>query len=205
MKNISKEKLAEILRKHKMWLVNEPNGKMANLSGVNLSWTDLRGADLRGANLRGANLSWTDLRGADISGANLSLADLCGANISEAKNISCTLSCPEKGSFIAFKKSAYCYVDDKNKHFIIELKIPEDALRVSATGRKCRASKAKVVSITNLDGTPTDIKEVSSIYDHRFKYKVGETVEVDDFDTNRWNECSTGIHFFITREEAVNY
>ena len=92
-----------------------------------------------------------------------------------------------------------------NIYFIIKLKIPEDALRVSATGRKCRASKAKVVSITNLDGTQTDIKEVSSIYDHRFKYKVGETVEVDDFDTNRWNECSTGIHFFITREEAVNY
>jgi len=22
---------------------------------------------------------------------------------------------------------------------------------------------------------------------------------------NRWNECSTGIHFFITWQEAVNY
>ena len=25
------------------------------------------------------------------------------------------------------------------------------------------------------------------------------------FDTNRWNECAPGIHFFITRQEAVNY
>ena len=220
MKNISKEKLAEILRKHKMWLVNEPNGKRADLNwtdlrGANLRGANFRGANLRGANLSGANLSEADLSEADLLGANLSLADLRGADISEAnlrgayiseaKNISCPLSCPEKGSFIAFKKSAYCYADNTNKCFIIELKIPEDALRVSATGRKCRASKAKVVSITNLDGTPTDIKEVSSIYDRRFKYKVGETVEVDDFDTNRWNECSTGIHFFITREEAVNY
>lgn len=175
MKTITKEELAEILRKHKMWLANEPNGERANLYG------------------------------ADLSGANLYGADLSGANLSGAKNISCPLSCPEKGSFIAFKKSAYCYADNTNKCFIIELEIPEDALRVSATGRKCRASKAKVVSITNLDGTPTDVKEVSSIYDRSFKYRVGETVEVDDFDTNRWNECSTGIHFFITREEAINY
>ena len=180
MKNISKEQLSEILVKHKLWLKGEPNGKKANLSMADLSYAYLSGANLRGA----------DLLEADLSGA---------------KNISCPLSCPEKGSFIAFKKSAYCYVDNTNKRFIIELEIPEDALRVSATGRKCRASKAKVVSITNFDGTPTDIKEVSSIYNRNFKYRVGETVEVDDFNTNRWKECSTGIHFFITREEAVNY
>lgn len=36
-------------------------------------------------------------------------------------------------------------------------------------------------------------------------YEVGKTVSVDDFDENRWHECSTGIHFFITREEAVRY
>lgn len=33
----------------------------------------------------------------------------------------------------------------------------------------------------------------------------GETIHVEDFDTNRWNECATGIHFFITRIEAVAY
>ena len=240
MKTITKEELAEILRKHKMWLANEPDGERADLScadlsGADLSYADLLGTDLNGADLSYADLSYADLSGADLSGANLhranlyrtdlhgadlsyadlSYADLSGADLSsanllginpcEVQNMSCPLSCPEKGSFIAFKKSAYCYVDNTNKNFIIELEIPEDALRVSATGRKCRASKAKVVSITNLDGTPTDVKEVSSTYDRHFKYRVGETVEVDDFDTNRWDECSTGIHFFITREEAVNY
>ncbi|MCE5225751.1 MAG: DUF5758 domain-containing protein [Porphyromonadaceae bacterium] len=30
-------------------------------------------------------------------------------------------------------------------------------------------------------------------------------VKVDDFDENRWNECSSGIHFFIAREMAVQY
>jgi hypothetical protein len=34
---------------------------------------------------------------------------------------------------------------------------------------------------------------------------VGETIEVKDFDDDRWNECSAGIHFFITRKEAVEY
>ena len=34
---------------------------------------------------------------------------------------------------------------------------------------------------------------------------VGDIVRVDNFDKNRWNECSTGIHFFITRQEAVDY
>jgi hypothetical protein len=38
-----------------------------------------------------------------------------------------------------------------------------------------------------------------------FAYKVGDMVSVDDFDTNRWNECAPGIHFFITRQEAVDY
>ena len=80
-----------------------------------------------------------------------------------------------------------------------------DAERSSATSRKCRVSKAKVISITNLDGTPTDVTVVASGYDHNFKYTVGEIVEEPKFDDNRWNECAPGIHCFITRNEAVNY
>ena len=87
----------------------------------------------------------------------------------------------------------------------MELEIPEDALRSSATTRKCRCSKAKVISITNLNGSNSQTKEAISKKDNSFVYKIGDTVEVADFDTNRWNECSTGIHFFMTREEAVNY
>ena len=44
-----------------------------------------------------------------------------------------------------------------------------------------------------------------SVFDENFIYRVGETVEVKDFDENRWDECSTGIHFFITRGEAASY
>lgn len=88
---------------------------------------------------------------------------------------------------------------------IVKLEIPEDAIRLSATSRKCRCSKAKVISITALDGSDAGIDIAFSNYDHSFAYKVGEIVKVDNFDTDRWNECSTGIHFFITRDDAVNY
>ena len=218
--------LKTILEKHRLWLNNEDGGKMANLSEADLRWANLReanlreadlseadlsGADLRGADLRGANLSEADLRGAnlrwaDLSGANLREADLRGANlrwadlseakcIDSAKNIFYPLSCPEKGEYTGFKKA---------NQKIVEIMIPADAKRSSAAGRKCRASKAVVISITTLDGDPAG-NEVCSDYNRDFVYRVGETVEAQNFDENRWNECAPGIHHYITREEAVRH
>ena len=176
----------------------------ANLRGANLSNADLRDADLRGANLsnadlRGANLSNADLFGANLRGANLSNADLCGASIDQMMwniyTVFYPLQCPESGSYIGYKKAS---------GLVVELEIPADARRSSATSRKCRASKAKVLSITDINGNPAG-GQVKSNYDPNFVYAIGETVEVTDFDDNRWNECSTGIHHFITRAEAVIY
>ena len=178
----------------------------ANLSGAELYGACLIGANLSGADLSGANLCCTDLYGANLIGANLSEADLSGANLYEADlsganlyeaKIDYPMICPEKGSFTGYKKC-------KNG-LIVELSIPEDALRSSATTRKCRCSKAKVISITNLDGSKSEETEAISNRDNSFVYKLEETVEVPDFDPNRWNECSTGIHFFMTKEEALNY
>ena len=207
MKEITRDELNEILRKHNLWLKGDFNGARADLyraelRGANLNGADLRGANLNGADLRGANLNGADLyraelRGADLNGADLYGADLYGADLNGAKNLNFPIACPEKGSFIGFKKC--------QNNMIVKLEITEDALRCSATGRKCRCSKAKVLSITNLDGTESNIEFVSSKRDPYFIYKIGEIVEVKDFDTNRWNACSTGIHFFITRQEAVDY
>lgn len=132
-----------------------------------------------------------DLREADLIGADLSGVKC----IDLAKNLFYPLSCPEKGEYTGFKKA-----DGK----IVEIMIPADEKRSSATGRKCRASKAVVVSITELDGAPAG-DEVCSDYDRSFVYRVGETVEVQNFDENRWNECAPGIHHYITREEAVRH
>ena len=180
------------------------NLRGANLFGANLRNADLRDADLRGANLsnadlRGANLSNADLCGANLRGANLSNADLCGASIDQMMwniyTVFYPLQCPESGSYIGYKKAS---------GLVVELEIPADARRSSATSRKCRASKAKVLSITDINGNPAG-GQVKSNYDPNFVYAIGETVEVTDFDDNRWNECSTGIHHFITRAEAVIY
>ena len=171
----------------------------ADLRGADLGYADLRGADLGYADLRGANLGYADLGGADLRGACLWNANLGHANLWGAK-INFYMACPEKGSFVAFKKAGNNY-----NNYIVELLIPEDAKRCSATSRKCRCDKAKVLSITKIDGTSDGVDTVYSIYDETFAYKIGELVEVKDFDDNRWNECSTGIHFFLTRQEAVEY
>ena len=171
------KELKKVLELHEKWLNGEQGGIRADLSN-----TDLRDADLRYANLRGANLR-------DIKYNSLSI----GLNP----------VCPEEGSYIGYKK-AKTKKENKEEKVIVKLLITEDALRSSATTRKCRCSKAKVLSITSLDGTIL-YSEAYSNWDNTFIYRVGDIVEVKDFDTNRWDECSTGIHHFITRKEAVEY
>ena len=206
MKKISDTELKAIIYKHAKWARGEDGGERADLCGANLCYADLRDANLCGANLRDADLHNANLCGANLCYADLRGANLYGANLRGAKNTDKTawdvytafypLQCPETGSFIGYKKAA-----DK----IVMLEICADAKRSSATSRKCRCSKAKVLSITHLDGSDSGLTEVRSDYSKEFVYRVGETVEVPDFDDNRWNECAAGIHFFITREEAVKY
>ena len=174
------------------------------LSGVDLRNTDLRDADLRRAILKEADLEGADLEGADLREANLSGADLNGANLNDSildgvrynhETAFFAIQCPEEGSFIGYKKAG-------NK--IVKLLILEDSKRSSATSRKCRCDKAKVLSIESLDGEEK-FTEVESDYDSNFIYKVGEVIEVNNFCEDRWEECAAGIHFFITRQEAIGY
>ena len=232
---MTQEELNKILENHKHWLnadCNCCNNMKADLSYADLCYADLRGANLRGANLRGADLSYADLsganlryadlrgadfsyadlryadlrganlrganlRGADLRGADLSYADLSYANLRGAENVPfISYACPDFGMFIGYKKAS---------GYIVELEIPEDAKRLSATTRKCRCNKAKVLRILNYDRTVADVTEVRSNYNSAFVYKVGDIVSVDNFDEDRFNECSTGIHFFINFQEAVDY
>ena len=85
----------------------------------------------------------------------------------------------------------------------MKLEIPEDARRSSATTRKCRADKARVLEIQNKDGSKADVTEVTS--ERGGVYKVGEMIYPDEWDECRWNECSNGIHFFVTRMEAEDW
>lgn len=123
------------------------------------------------------------------SGADLRGADLCGAK-------GAYMACPTDGSFIGRKKAS---------GYVVKLQIPEDARRSSAGGEKCRCDKAYVAEIQNTDGTKADIEAIHSSHDNNFVYTVGATVEVPDFDDDRWNKCAPGIHFFIDRRAAVEY
>lgn len=204
--------------------------KGADLEGADLSHSSFRGADFSFAKLKNTRLFWADftyatfmdailtdvnclgtqfvetdfsygtLEGVDFSGANLSRASFKHAFLKDILHDADTAffaqACPEEGSFIGYKKAS-------NK--IVKLLILEDAERSSATTRKCRCSKAKVLSITNLDGSKAGVTSVASDYTSTFVYEVGKTVEVENFCEDRWRECAPGIHFFLTRAEAVNY
>ena len=174
--------------------LREADLRYANLTNTDLIGTYLRNADLKGADLRGSDLSGSDLSGSDLRNADLRnsyLKDIKVNYMTEGYNI----ACPEEGSFIGYKKANGC---------LIKLLILEDSKRSSATTIKCRCDKAKVLDIINIK-TGEKISSVASGYDEDFIYTTGKVVKVDDFDDNRWNECAPGIHFFVNKENAINY
>lgn len=122
--------------------------------------------------------------GADLSGAEIELSQIPQIRI-----------VPETGSFECWKKL--------EGGVIARLRVPASAGRVNSTGRKCRAERAKVVELLGRDGKP--ITEGFSRHDPGFIYKVGKMSVPDSYDPDFRVECSNGIHFFITRQEAEGY
>ena len=134
-------------------------------------------------------MRYADLRYANLSNANLRYADL-------DKKEKIRKGMLLKEDFHAYKKCR----DD----LIVELVIPKGSIVFSINNSNCRTNRAKVVSITDIEGT-TNYNEAISVHNDTFIYKVGAELEIEDFDLMYNVECSTGIHFFRTREEAVNY
>ena len=166
--------------------------------------TDLRNADLRGADLSEADLVGADLRGTDLRGTNIENANTSSAIFDNNTKIDFPMACPETGSFIGYKKILWTKEYRLYEEFIVKLEIPEDAKRSSAFTDKCRCSKAKVLEIKNIR-TDETIEEIINFNMTACIYKVGEYVYPDSFDDCRWNECSNGIHFFMTEQEALDY
>src|ERR1035437_3811823 len=210
------EELREKIRLHGLWLANDPRGSRANLRGAYLREADLQRADLQGAYLQGANLQGAnlqraylqraylqgaDLQGADLHGADLQETYLQGADFDLADIIHRFSIVPESGAFTAYKQAR----SEDETRIIVKLEIPASAKRLGGlVGRKCRVSKAGVVSLTLVDGAPYK-GESHSMHDHDFKYIKGTTVEVLDFCEDAKEECAKGINLFLTRREAVEY
>lgn len=193
------------------------NMSFVNLTYANLSHTNMARAILEGADLSFTNLSFSNLTMADLSGtildttlfyrSRLISCNFKGSIYSQSAifkdvildktcvNIpSLPMACPDTGAFTGWKKCR----DRCGGPIIVKLLIPEDAKRTSATGRKCRCNKAIVLDIEGAD-------VAYSMHDIDFVYRIGETVEVDNFEEDRFIECAPGIHFFINKQEAMDY
>ena len=97
------------------------------------------------------------------------------------------------------------------KRVVITLEIPEDAITnvkrsniVNAETAKYRTMKAKVIKIEDSDGK-TYNEAVSFNYKNSIKYKLDEELVSHDFDMNLEITCSTGIHFFLSKQMAETY
>ena len=197
LRKISQEELDKIIKNHQHWLKEDCEdwkGMRADLSYVDLSCMNLSYANLSWANLSCSDLSYSDLRGANLREAYLKGVDLKDIKI-DYTTVGYNMACPEEGEFIGYKKARNC---------LVKLLILEDSKRSSATTMKCRCDKAKVLEIEDIV-TGENINSVASSHDSNFIYEVGKIVKVDNFNEDRWNECASGIHFFMNRENAINY
>lgn len=180
------------------------NFRSADLSKADFSNTLCRNCDFSNAILRGANFKSADLRGCVLSASDIRGADFYFAILEEAilddvrwdnETKWFEMRCPEKGAFVAYKR---CFNDR-----IVQLLIPEDAQRSSATNNACRCDKAKVLSIKDYE--LNDYSEAMSLVDPNFLYRVGEIVVAKNYNPNRWVDSTGGIHFFMTIKEAMAY
>ena len=170
----------------------------ADFRDASLINTYLVGSHLVRADLQCANLGWADLRNCVFYDTDLRDCNFMYANFRGSEYIPyIPLECPSDGAFIGWKK-----VND----VLIKLEIPADARRSSATTNKCRCDKAKVLGFYNTLGTEElDITELVNDKYEKCKYVKGEMVYPDSFDEDRWNECSHGIHFFVNKQDAIDY
>jgi len=158
--------------------------KGAYLEGADLRGADLEGAYLKGAYLRGADLKGADLRGADLKGAYLKGADLKGAYLP-------FFQIPQEGTLTVYKKL--------QDGVIAKLLVPADAKRTATPlGRKCRAEFVEVLELS--EGS-----SAKSTHDGMTVYEVGKIVRPDSYNPDPRLECTNGIHFFLTKEEAERY
>lgn len=64
---------------------------------------------------------------------------------------------------------------------------------------KSRASHARVTKIHG------GFDVVYGLRDRKLAYRVGDTVTPDSFDPDEGSACSNGIHFFLNKDDAINY
>jgi hypothetical protein len=175
----------------------------ANLGAANLHTAKVKGANFSGAVLTRAFCAYLDFSNTNLDGTDFYNADLIGVNWGnakwgvtwEAKLQAAKFKIVPDGDVIGWKKL--------RGGRIAKLLIPKEAQRSNGFNRRCRAEYAKVVSIVDKHGRPCE--DGTSRREASLRYIVGEIVRPDGYDEEWKNECSYGINFFTTFEEAEAY
>lgn len=172
---------------------------MCNFVGAKFVNVIMRRAYFTGTDLRDSKFTKCDVEFAYFNSAVLTGTTFSLTNIEKAYKDYLTVGlhpAPE-GDLIGYGKKG---------DYIVTLLIPKEARRSCATSRKYRAEYVKVLSIETLFGTPGPSAITNQYctegHTKSVRYAVGEYAYPDTWDENRWNECSNGIHFWLTKEEA---
>ena len=223
---MTQEELDKIVEQHQHWIKEDCEGweeMRANLAGANLTRANLAGANLTRANLTyaylaGANLTSANLAGANLTSANLTYAYLTGANLTSANLAEANLTSANLTYAYLTRAnltSANLAGSDKfrlgkvlddpltgykktKEGVVITAEIPAGAIVFCINGSKCRTNRAK---ITDMDGHEI----LHSSYDNSFEYRLGQEINIKDFNLMYNVECASGFHFFKTRKEAEEY
>jgi len=168
-----------------------------NLFRAMLNGAFLEGAIFTGADLRGASLADTWLDKADFRGANLHDADLRGAHLEGVRWDWDTvgLAPAPEGELIGWGW--------KSGH-LVQLLIPRNVRRSCATGRKFRAECVVTLEIDGCHEHGAGFTHQSGLQEP-VVYEVGQITRCDNWCEDRWQECAGGIHFFLSRHEALTY
>ena len=193
---MSQEELNKIVEQHQHWLKEDCEGWED--MRANLSEADLCGANLSGANLRRADLSGAKLCRANLSEADLSEADLCGANLCRANLSEADLSGANQFRLGRVLDEPLTGYKKTKEGVVITAEIPAGAIVFCINGTKCRTNRAK---ITDMGGEDV----LHSQYDNSFEYRLGQEIEIKDFNLMYNVECASGFHFFRTKKEAEEY
>ena len=170
----------------------------ADLAGADLTDANLTHADLAGADLTDANLTHADLARAYLAGANLARAYLAGANLAHADLADADLADADKFRLGKVLDEPLTGYKKTKEGVVITAEIPAGAIVFCINGSKCRTNKAK---ITDMDGREV----LHSQYDNSFEYRLGQEINIKDFNLMYNVECASGFHFFKTRKEAKEY
>ena len=198
---MTQEELDKIVEQHQHWLKEDCEGwkdMRANLTRANLAGADLTRANLAGANLTRAYLTGANLTDANLARANLARADLTRANLTGANLYEANLEDADKFRLGKMLDEPLTGYKKTREGVVITAEIPAGAIVFCINGKKCRTNRAKIIDMAGHE-------VLHSQYDNTFEYRLGQEIEIKDFNLMYNVECASGFHFFKTRKEAEEY